>query len=104
MQVYLADQTSGGNGRRWNKKCTGVLTLIKDNVKGADPAYAGLGDRLSTIAAPIILIASKTDQIVGSPNPSAFPDGTTSVWIEEVGHMPHLEKSGDVSTALKELA
>ena len=81
-----------------------ALTLIKDNLKGADPAYAGLGDRLSTIAAPIILIASKTDQIVGAPNPSAFPDGTKSVWIEEVGHMPHLEKSGDVSTALKELA
>lgn len=30
VQVYLADQTSG-NGRRWGKKCTGVITLIKDN-------------------------------------------------------------------------
>ena len=81
-----------------------ALTLIKDNLKGADPDYAALGGRLSDIAAPITLIASKTDQIVGAPDPAAFPAGTKDIWIEDVGHMPHLEKSADVTTALKELA
>ncbi|XP_067932311.1 actin nucleation-promoting factor WASL-like [Watersipora subatra] len=30
VQVFLADNTSGNNCR-WNKRCTGVLTFIKDN-------------------------------------------------------------------------
>lgn len=32
VQIFLADQTSG-NTRRWNKRCTGVLTFIKDSDK-----------------------------------------------------------------------
>ena len=32
VQVYTADPTSA-NTKRWNKRCTGVLTFIKDSSK-----------------------------------------------------------------------
>lgn len=82
-----------------------ALAAIKDNLKsGGDPAYAALVSRLAQISAPITLIASRTDKIVGAPDPDAFPNGTSVFWIEGAGHMPHLEKSDEVVSALKALA
>ncbi|MEM8936643.1 MAG: acetoin dehydrogenase dihydrolipoyllysine-residue acetyltransferase subunit [Pseudomonadota bacterium] len=80
-----------------------ALSMIKENLKGADPAYAALGARLETVSAPILLLATKADRIVGAPDADQLPSNTTVVWIEDAGHMPHLERSADVVTALTEL-
>ncbi|MEL7130314.1 MAG: acetoin dehydrogenase dihydrolipoyllysine-residue acetyltransferase subunit [Pseudomonadota bacterium] len=78
-----------------------ALTKIKDNLKGDDPAYADLGNQLEKIDAPITIMSSKTDQIVGAPDESALPASVTLHWLDSVGHMPHLEASDDVVKILK---
>ncbi len=80
-----------------------ALTLIKDNLKGGDPAYADLYGRLADAPSALALIASREDQIVGPPDVAAFPDRTTVTWVEDAGHMPHAEKSDVVAEALQAL-
>jgi pyruvate dehydrogenase E2 component (dihydrolipoamide acetyltransferase) len=81
-----------------------ALTAVKDNLAGADPAYAALGERLGGIAVPIALVASRADKIVGAPDTNAFPAQTAVSWIEDVGHMPHLEAVDQVVEAFTGLA
>ncbi|MEM6625960.1 MAG: acetoin dehydrogenase dihydrolipoyllysine-residue acetyltransferase subunit [Pseudomonadota bacterium] len=81
-----------------------ALGAMKDALKGGDPAYAALSGALEEITAPIVLIATREDKIVGAPDVSGFPAGTATIWIEDAGHMPHLEKSGEVIEALKRLS
>ena len=81
-----------------------ALTTIKTNLAGGDGAYANLGGVLEGVAAPIALIASKADRIVGAPDTDRFPSQTTVVWIDNVGHMPHLEAPDKVVAALNGLA
>ena len=81
-----------------------ALTTIKTNRAGGDEAYANLGGVLEGVAAPIALIASKADRIVGAPDTDRFPSQTTVVWIDNVGHMPHLEAPDKVVAALNGLA
>ncbi len=51
---------------------------------------------------PVLVIASKTDQIVGAPDEAALPANVRVVWIEGAGHMPHLEKAAEVDGLLQE--
>ncbi|MCG8442395.1 MAG: acetoin dehydrogenase dihydrolipoyllysine-residue acetyltransferase subunit [Caulobacterales bacterium] len=81
-----------------------ALSAIKDNLKGGDPAYGALGDRLAGLAAPLVVIASHADAIVGAPDPERLPAGAQIRWIEGAGHMPHLETSAEVSGILSEFA
>ncbi|MEM8633816.1 MAG: acetoin dehydrogenase dihydrolipoyllysine-residue acetyltransferase subunit [Pseudomonadota bacterium] len=81
-----------------------ALGAIKDNLLGADPAYSELNARLKAIAAPVILIATKADQIVGQPDVDNLPADISVHWIEDAGHMPHLEQSASVVEVLKHLA
>jgi pyruvate dehydrogenase E2 component (dihydrolipoamide acetyltransferase) len=60
------------------------------------PAFAALGARVSTLATPLSVITSPGDQIVGMADPSALPAGATHVSLDEVGHMPQVEKAGAV--------
>ncbi|MEO0981300.1 MAG: acetoin dehydrogenase dihydrolipoyllysine-residue acetyltransferase subunit [Pseudomonadota bacterium] len=80
-----------------------ALGAIKDGLKGDDPDYAGLGDKLGGLGCPVLVLASQSDQIVGAPDAGALPAGATLQWIEGAGHMPHLEKSGEVVTAIARL-
>ncbi|MEO0549710.1 MAG: acetoin dehydrogenase dihydrolipoyllysine-residue acetyltransferase subunit [Pseudomonadota bacterium] len=80
-----------------------ALTLIKDKLKGGDPNYAALGDRINELVPPVTVIASKQDKIVGAPDESQFPAEAQFVWVEGAGHMPHLERSADVVAALRSL-
>jgi pyruvate dehydrogenase E2 component (dihydrolipoamide acetyltransferase) len=51
---------------------------------------------------PALVIASKTDRIVGAPEEAALPSGYKVVWIENAGHMPHLEQAATVNALLVE--
>ena len=83
------------------KRTDGVeeaLSAIRDRlVDGADAA-ALRGD-LAAIPAALV-IASRADRIVGAPDESSLPAGFTVVWIDGVGHMPHLEKASEVNALL----
>ncbi|MEM9669097.1 MAG: acetoin dehydrogenase dihydrolipoyllysine-residue acetyltransferase subunit [Pseudomonadota bacterium] len=78
-----------------------ALTAIKNNLNSDDPSFAKLGDRLSELDTKITIIASRADKIVGAPDETALPDAVTVHWLDNVGHMPHLEASGDVVQILK---
>lgn len=47
-----------------------------------------------------LVIASRSDQIVGAPDEAALPPGFRVAWIAGAGHMPHLEKSTEVNGLL----
>lgn len=80
-----------------------ALALIKDNLKGGDPDYAQLGERLAKTSAPVRLISGQHDKIVGIPSQGDLPDGVLVTLIDEVGHMPHMEKADEIVNLLLEL-
>ncbi len=47
-----------------------------------------------------LVVASKNDRIVGSPDPEQLPAGWTVVMMDQTGHMPHLEAAPDVIAAM----
>ena len=47
-----------------------------------------------------LVIASQGDKIVGAPDESNLPVNIRVVWIDNAGHMPHLEQAGEVNALL----
>jgi pyruvate dehydrogenase E2 component (dihydrolipoamide acetyltransferase) len=91
--------------------------MIEDVIKfkrvdGVEEALSTLRDRLvaGTDAAELsadlakipsaMVIASKTDRIVGTVDETALPAGFEVVWIDGAGHMPHLEQAAMVNDLL----
>jgi pyruvate dehydrogenase E2 component (dihydrolipoamide acetyltransferase) len=85
------------------KRLDGVeeaLGLLRDRmVQGAD--LARLRADLPSLG-PVLLIATRQDRIVGAPDAAALPPGFKVAWIDEAGHMPHLEAAGAVNALLLE--
>ena len=85
------------------KRLDGVeeaLTALRDRlVDGAD-ARALRAD-LSSIPAAVV-VSTKGDQIVGPVDPNLLPPSFRLVWVEDAGHMPHLEKAAEVNALLLE--
>lgn len=79
---------------------------------GAEEALAALRDRMlegsdrALLQADLakisqaVVIASPADRIVGAPDATRLPPGFEVVWIDEAGHMPHLEKAAVVEAVL----
>jgi pyruvate dehydrogenase E2 component (dihydrolipoamide acetyltransferase) len=85
------------------KRLDGVeeaLGRLRDRMVGGADAAALRAD-LDRIG-PALVIASRQDRIVGAPDEAALPAGFKVVWIDGVGHMPHLEASGAVNALLLE--
>jgi len=83
------------------KRLDGVeeaLTVLRDRlIDGADAA--ALRADLAAIPAALV-IASRTDRIVGPPDEAALPPGFRIAWIADAGHMPHLEQATEVNALL----
>ena len=47
-----------------------------------------------------LVIASRADKIVGAPDEAALPGNVRVAWIENAGHMPHLEQANEVNALL----
>ena len=85
------------------KRLDGVedaLAVLRDRlVSGEDGAE--LRADLARIPSALV-IASRADRIVGPPDEAALPSGFRVVWIDNAGHMPHLEQAGLVNSLLTE--
>lgn len=78
-----------------------ALVAIKNGLlSAADADATAMSEALATLSCPTALIASKADQIVGVPDESAFPPHTETLWVDNVGHMPHVEAPDAVAGAL----
>ncbi|WP_304170568.1 acetoin dehydrogenase dihydrolipoyllysine-residue acetyltransferase subunit [Phenylobacterium aquaticum] len=77
-----------------------ALSLIRDRLVGGQDA-ADLREDLADIPKALV-IASHRDQIVGAPDEAALPPGFRVVWMDDAGHMPHLEKAGEVNALIIE--
>lgn len=77
-----------------------ALGVIRSRMLAGDDERALKADLSKT--PPALVIASKTDRIVGSPDEAALPEGYRVVWIENAGHMPHLEQAAAVNALLIE--
>ncbi len=75
-----------------------ALKTIRDKLVANDDRDA-LARDLSKIPSATV-IASKSDRIVGSPDASKLPGSFKVHWIEGAGHMPHIEKAGEVNDIL----
>jgi pyruvate dehydrogenase E2 component (dihydrolipoamide acetyltransferase) len=85
------------------KRVDGVqeaLQTLRDRmIDGADAAT--LRRDLAAIPAALV-IASKADRVVGVVDEAALPPGFKVAWIENAGHMPHLEQATKVNALLVE--
>jgi pyruvate dehydrogenase E2 component (dihydrolipoamide acetyltransferase) len=84
-----------------SKRLDGVeeaLSAIRSAM--AAPAFAALGARVGEVTAPLLVLASRQDRIVGEPDAAALPSGARLVFVEGAGHMPHTEKADAVSVAI----
>jgi pyruvate dehydrogenase E2 component (dihydrolipoamide acetyltransferase) len=83
------------------KRTDGVeeaLAAIRDRlVDGADAK--ALKAELAAIPTALV-IASRTDQIIGVVDEAALPPGFRVVWIADAGHMAHLEQAAQVNALL----
>lgn len=86
-----------------SKRVDGVqeaLQSLRDRmVDGADAD--ALRRDLGSIPSALV-IASKTDRVVGEVDESALPPGFKVAWIDNAGHMPHLEQAAKVNALLVE--
>ena len=85
------------------KRLDGVeeaLSKIRDRLL-ADADRSALARDLGKIPSATV-IASHTDQIVGSPDATALPSSFQLHWIEGAGHMPHLEKSSEINAIISQ--
>jgi pyruvate dehydrogenase E2 component (dihydrolipoamide acetyltransferase) len=93
--------------------------MVEDIVKfkrtdGVEEALSAIRDAMlagadaRTLAAdlaklpPTLVIASRTDRIVGAPDETALPAAVRVAWIEKAGHMPHLEQANAVNALILE--
>ena len=91
--------------------------MVEDMVKfkrtdGVEEALSAIRDRMldgadgRALAADLgklprtLVIASRADKIVGAPDEAALPDSVRVAWIENAGHMPHLEQANEVNALL----
>ena len=83
------------------KRTDGVeeaLSAIRDRMVAGDDAKALIAD-LDKLPSTLV-IASRTDRIVGAPDEGALPSNVRVVWIEKAGHMPHLEQATAVNALI----
>lgn len=85
------------------KRLDGVeeaLSATRDQLLSPRETAAVQADmaRLDNVA----VIASKNDRIVGAPDETKLPSGWTVHWIDDAGHLPHLEQAGEVNRLLIE--
>lgn len=76
-----------------------LIALRGRMVDGAD--FAALRGDLRAIPAALV-IASRADRIVGAPDAAALPAGFKLAWIDDAGHLPHMEKAAEVNALLVE--
>lgn len=83
------------------KRIDGVeeaLTALRDRFS-VDTDKNALASDLAKIASALV-IASHNDKIVGAPNPAQLPAGWTVIFMDQTGHMPHMEAAADVNAAI----
>jgi pyruvate dehydrogenase E2 component (dihydrolipoamide acetyltransferase) len=75
-----------------------ALAILRERmIDGVD--FRDLAARLSELPAAMV-IAGRVDAIVGEPDAAALPASWKIAWIECAGHMPHLEKAGEVNALI----
>lgn len=84
------------------KRLDGVEPALTGLLEGALSAgsLGHLSGTLEAVTQPVLVIASKKDQIVGAPDAAALPPSFAVQWIDTAGHMPHLEAASDVNEAV----
>jgi pyruvate dehydrogenase E2 component (dihydrolipoamide acetyltransferase) len=76
-----------------------ALGTLRDRmVAGQD--FAALRADLARIPAALV-IGSREDRIVGAPDLDTLPGGWTTVFVENAGHMSHIEQAAVVNARLK---
>lgn len=83
------------------KRLDGVeeaLTLLTERFRTGEDEQA-LQANLGKIPAALV-IASRNDKIVGAPDPAKLPSGWTTLFLDQTGHMAHMEAAGEVNAAL----
>jgi pimeloyl-ACP methyl ester carboxylesterase len=65
--------------------------------------YNFLSDRIAQVTQPTLVIWGRQDQILGTKDATRFArvlPQSELVWIEECGHVPHLEKAQETAAAI----
>lgn len=71
---------------RWNEA---LITFTKSG------GYNFLSNKISQITCPTLILWGDSDQILGTKDAQRFKDAIVNsklIWIEQCGHVPHLEK------------
>jgi pimeloyl-ACP methyl ester carboxylesterase len=63
-----------------------------------------VGDRAQQVTTPTIILWGRQDRILGTQDAERFVQaiaGSQLQWIEDCGHVPHLEKAGETAAAIE---
>lgn len=66
--------------------------------------YNFLRDRIATITTPTLILWGRQDKILGTKDADRFADilpHATLVWLDQCGHVPHLEQPQAVAEAIR---
>jgi pimeloyl-ACP methyl ester carboxylesterase len=65
--------------------------------------YANLGDRLTEIHRPTLVLWGEADDVLGTVDATRFEQAISDsqlIWIQQAGHVPHIEQPQAVATHL----
>jgi pyruvate dehydrogenase E2 component (dihydrolipoyllysine-residue acetyltransferase) len=80
---------------------TAALTTIAQAWFGGGRQALDLTSRIDALAVPVQLIWGREDRIIPARHGQVLADRFPLHMLDEVGHLPHLEKAGEVSRLIK---
>lgn len=85
------------------KRLDGVgaaLGLLRDQIMPGGQQGVSFRDRLSDLGIPVQVIWGRNDKILPAHHGEDLPDAVSLTLYDDTGHMPHLERAGEVNEAI----
>jgi pyruvate dehydrogenase E2 component (dihydrolipoamide acetyltransferase) len=80
-----------------------ALTAIREaNFKGSQQSVS-VNQALAGLTMPVAVIVGAEDRVIPPDGAEALPPGATRTVVAAAGHIPHMERSGEVNQALARL-
>ena len=89
------------------KRLDGVgtaLGLLRDKIMPEGQQGVSFRDRLDDLVVPVQVIWGRNDKIIPSDHAANLPERVGLTVYDDTGHMPHLERAGEVNDLISEIA
>jgi pyruvate dehydrogenase E2 component (dihydrolipoamide acetyltransferase) len=80
-----------------------ALTKIRDANLPGDTQRISIAKDLADLTVPVLVVVGEADRIIPPEQSASLSGSARRVVVKSAGHLPHMEKSGEVNAALAKL-